>query len=119
MPIPLHNNKPLVNSMDLEHCLQTVNQMLMENLQLKSRICYRCRKGKHQLDQKCAAINATCNKLGKKGHYVVICQKGKGLSCSSKSVHIAKTMDSVSTEPDYYIECGQPVYMQSHMLQTA
>ena len=28
-------------------------------------------------------------------------------------------MDSVSTEPDYYTECGQPVYVQSHMLQTA
>ena len=29
--LPLHNNKPLVNSMDLEHYLQTANQMLMEN----------------------------------------------------------------------------------------
>ena len=88
-------------------------------LQSKGRICYRCRKGKHQPDQKCAAIDATCNKCGKKGHYVVICQKVKGLSCSSKSAHIVKTTDSVSTEPDYYTECGQPVYVQSHMLQTA
>ena len=22
------------------------------------------------------------------------------------------------TEPDYYTECGQPIYVQSHMLQT-
>ena len=28
-------------------------------------------------------------------------------------------MNSISTEPDYYMECGEPVYMQSHMLQTA
>ena len=77
------------------------------------------RKGKHQLDQKCAAIDATCNKCGKKGHFAVICQKGKGLSCSSKSAHIVKTMNNISTEPDYYTKCGQPVYAQSHMLQTA
>ena len=87
-------------------------------LQSKNRICYRCRKGKHQLDQKCAAIDATCNKCSKKGHYAVICQKGKGLSCSSKSAHIVKTTNNISTEPDYYTECRQPVYMQSHMLQT-
>ena len=30
-PLPLHNNKLLVDSMDLEHHLQTANQMLMEN----------------------------------------------------------------------------------------
>ena len=85
-------------------------------LQLKGRICYRCGKGKHQMDQKCAAIDATCNKCGKKGHYAVICQKGEGLSCSSKSAHIIKTMNSVSTEADYNTECRQPVYVQSHML---
>ena len=28
-------------------------------------------------------------------------------------------MNNIATEPDYYTECGQPVYMQSHMLQTA
>ena len=74
-------------------------------LQSKGRICYRCGKGKHQLDQKCAAIDATCNKRGKKRHYAVIHQKNKGLLHSSKSVHIIKTMNSVSTEPDYYTEC--------------
>ena len=86
---------------------------------MKGRICYRYRKGKHELDQKCAARDATCNKCGKKVHYTVICQKGKGLSCSSKSAHIVKAMNNASTEPDYYTECGQPVYVQSHMLQTA
>ena len=70
-------------------------------LQSKSRIGYRCQKGKHQPDQKCAVIDVTCNKCGKKGHYVVICQKGKGLSCSTKSVHIVKTTNNISTEPDY------------------
>ena len=84
-----------------------------------SRICYRCRKRKYTIDQKCSAIDATCNKCGKKGHYAVICQKGKGHSHSSKSVHIVETTNSISTEPDYYMECRKPVYMQSHMLQTA
>ena len=82
-------------------------------LQSKGRICYRCGKGKHQWDQTCAAIDATYDKCCKKGHYAVICQKGKGLSC-----YIVKTTNNISTEPDYYTECGQPVYMQSHMLQT-
>ena len=85
---------------------------------MKGRICYRCRKGKHQLDQQCPAIDATCNKCGKKGHYAVICQKGKGLSHSSKSAHIVEIMNNISIEPDYYSECRQPVYMQSHMMQT-
>ena len=30
--------------------------------QTKGKICYRCRKGKHQLDQKYATIDAICNK---------------------------------------------------------
>ena len=81
-----------------------------------NRICYRCRKGKHLISQKCSAIDATCNKCGKKGHYAVICQKGKGHSHSSKSVHIVETTNSIST--DYYTECREPVYMQSHMIQT-
>ena len=80
-------------------------------LQLKGRICYRCRKGKHQQVQKCTAIDATCNKCGKKGHYAVICQKGKELSHSSKSAHIVETTNNISTELDYYTECGQPVYV--------
>ena len=50
---------------------------------------------------------------------MVICQKGKGLPCSSKSAHIVETTNNISTEPDYYTESRQPVYMQSHMLQTA
>ena len=56
-----------------------------------------------------------------KGHFAVICQKGKGFSHSSKSSHVVETSNSVSTlqtEPDYYTECGQPIYVQSHMLQT-
>ena len=84
-----------------------------------SRICYRCGKRKHPIDQKCSAIDATCNKCGKKGHYAVISQKGKGHSHSSKSAHIVETTNSISTEPDYYMECREPVYMQSHMLKTA
>ena len=35
-------------------------------LQLKGRICYRCGKGKHQLDQKCAAIDANATNVVRK-----------------------------------------------------
>ena len=110
-PLSLHN-KHLVN-LDLDHCLQTANQMPMENLPIlkfqltlpTSRICYRSGKGKHPIDQKCSAIDATCNKCGKKEHYAVICQKGERHSHSSKFAHIAETTNSISTEPDYYMEC--------------
>ena len=89
--------------------------------QTKGKICYRCGKGRHQPDQKCGAINAICNKCGKKGHCAVICQKGKEFSHSSRSAHVVKASSSTSTsqtEPDYYTKCGQPIYVQSHMLET-
>ena len=68
-------------------------------------------KGKHPIDQKCSAKDATYKKCGKKGHYAVICQTGKRHSHSAKSVQIVETMNSISTEPDYYTECGEQVYM--------
>ena len=89
--------------------------------QTKGKICYRFGKARHQPDQKCGAINAICNKCGKKGHFAVICQKGKGFSCSSRSAHVVETSSGTSTsqtEPDYYTECGQPIFVQSPMLQT-
>ena len=87
--------------------------------QTKGKICYRYGKSRHQPDQKCGAINAICNKCGKKGHCAVICQNG--FSCSSRSAHVVETSKGTSTsqtEPDYYTECGQPIYVQSHMLLT-
>ena len=42
--------------------------------QTKGKICYRYGKGKYQLDQKCATVDAICNKCGKKRHFAVICQ---------------------------------------------
>ena len=46
--------------------------------------------------------------------------KGQGIfTCSSRSAHVLETSSSTSTsqtEPDYYTECGQPIYVQSHML---
>ena len=116
----LHNNKLLENSMDLELHLQTANWMLMENSKPKGKICYRCGKGKHQLDQKCATVDAICIKCGKKGHFAVMCQKGKGFLHSFKSAHVVETSNSVSTsqtEQDYYTKCGQPIYVLYHMLQ--
>ena len=96
-------------------------------LQTKSKICYRCGRGRHQPDQKCGAIDAICNKCGKKGYYAVTCQKGKGFP-HSRSAHVVETSSGASTsqtdastsqtEPDFYTECGQPIYVQSHMLQT-
>ena len=95
------NNKPDANG-------KSANAKFQSTLST-SRICYRCRKGKHPINQKCSAIDATCNKCGKKVHYAVICQKGKGYSCSFKSAHIVKTTNSISTEPDYYTECREQV----------
>ena len=89
--------------------------------QTKDKTCYRCGKGKYRPGQKCAATDAIHNKCGKKGHLAVICQKGKGFLHSSKSADIVETSNSVSTsqaEPKYYTKCGQPIYVQSHMLQT-
>ena len=93
----------------------------MENSKPKVKFVIDVGKAKHQRDQKCVAIDAICNKCGKKGHFAVICQKRKGFSHSSKSAHVVETSNSVSTlqtEPDYYTECGQSICVQSHMLQT-
>ena len=88
--------------------------------QTKGKICYRCGKVRHKLNQKCGAINAICTKCGEKGHYGVFSQKGKGFPHSSRSAHVVETSsDSTSQkEPDIHNECGQPIYVQSHMLQT-
>ena len=89
--------------------------------QNKGKICYRCRKGRHQPDQKCSAIDANCNKCGKKGHFAVISQKVKGCSHSSRSAYVVETCSGASTsqtEADFYTQFGQPIYVKSHMLQT-
>ena len=49
-----NKGKLLANSTDLDNHLQIANQMPMENLPIQNfqstgRICYRCRKRKHQL----------------------------------------------------------------------
>ena len=84
--------------------------MLVENS--KGKIFYRCGKGRHQPDQKCGAIDEICNKCGKTGHFT---------GHSSQSAYVVETSSGASTsqtEPDFYTECGQPIYVQSHMLQT-
>ena len=90
-------------------------------LQTKGKICYRCGKGRHQPDWKCDPIDAICKKCGKKGHYAVNSQNGKGFPCSYKSAHVVETSSGASTsqiETDFYNEAGQPIYVQSHILQT-
>ena len=80
-------------------------------LQTKGKICYRHGKGRHQPDQKCGAIDAICNKCAKKGHFAVICQKGKGFSHSSRSAHVVETSSSASTsqtEHDFTLSVDNP-----------
>ena len=91
-----------------------------EKFQTKGKISYRCGNGRHQPDQKCGAINAICNRCVKKGHYGVICQNGKGFPHSSRFAHVVETSSASTsqTEPNIYNECGQLIYVQSHMLQT-
>ena len=39
----------------------------------------------------------------------------------SRSAYVVETSSDASTsqtEPDFYTECGQPIYVQSHMLHT-
>ena len=107
--------------MDLDLCLQTANQMLVENPRLKVKSVIDVGKADISQIKKCGAIDAICNKCGKKGHYAVICQKGKSFPHFSRSAHVVEASSSVSTsqtEPDFYKECGQPIYVQSHVMQT-
>ena len=89
-------------------------------LQTKGKICYKYGKDRHQSDQKCGDIDEICNKCGKKSYYIVIYQKGKGFPHSSRLAHVEETSSGASTsqtEPDFYTNCGQPIYVQPYMLQ--
>ena len=94
--------------MDLDLHLQVANQMLVENSRLKVKSVIVCGKDRHQPDQKCGAIDAICNKCGKKGHCGVICQNGNGFPHSSRSAHVVETSSASSSqiEPGIYNDCG-------------
>ena len=74
--------------------------------------CYRCGKGRHQKEQDCKAVDATCRGCGKKGHFEKVCLKGK---CSTHSLEVPQASTSTvgagaSGEPLYFDDGGQPVY---------
>ena len=109
-----HNNNIWETSMDLDLCLQTATQLLVENSKPKV---------KSVIDVGEADINQIRNVVPsmQSVHIAVICQKGKGFSHSSRSAHVVETSSGASTsqtELDFYTQCGQPIHVQSHMLQT-
>ena len=75
--------------------------------------CYRCGKGRHQKAQDCKAVDAVCRGCGKKGHFEKVCLKGK---CSTHSLEVPQasntsTAGAGASEPLYFDDGGQPVYM--------
>ena len=70
--------------------------------------CYRCGKGRHQKAQDCKAVDATCRGCGKKGHYEKVCLKGK---CSAHSLETPQANSAGASEPLYFNDEGQPVYI--------
>ena len=74
-------------------------------------ICYRCGKGRHQKAQDCKAVDTTCRRCGKKGHFEKVCLKGK---CSTHSLEAPQACTSSAgagaSEPLYVDDGEQPVY---------
>ena len=75
--------------------------------------CYRCGKGRHQKVQDCKAVDTVCRGCGKKGHFEKVCLKGK---CSTHSLEVPQasntsTAGAGASEPLYFNNQGQPVYM--------
>ena len=68
--------------------------------------CYRCGKGRHQKAQDCKAVDATCRRCGRKGHYEKVCLQGK---CSAHSLK-TQANSAGASEPLYFNDEGQPVY---------
>ena len=78
---------------------------------LPNDICWRCGKPRHQKGQPCKATEAICRGYGTKGHYEKVCLK--------KSAHLVGVpASSTNSDPDYFDEHGEPVYMHAHMVQT-
>ena len=74
--------------------------------------CYRCGKGRHQKVQDCKAVNVVCRGCGKKGHFEKVFPKGKH---STHSLEVPQAFTSTAgvgaSEPLYFNDEGQPVYM--------
>ena len=78
---------------------------------LPTDICWRCGKSLHQKGQPCRATEAVFRSCGTKGHYEKVCMR--------KSTHLAGVPSSSSdSDPDYFDEFGEPVYVQTHLVHT-
>ena len=78
---------------------------------LPTDICWRCGKSQHQKGQPCKAMEAVCRSCGTKGHYEKVCMR--------KSTHLVGVPSSSSdSDPDYFDEFGEPVYVQTHLVHT-
>ena len=73
--------------------------------------CYRCGKGRNQKIQDCKAVDMVCRGCGKKGHFKKVCLK----KCSTHSLEVPQASTSTAgagaSEPLYFDDDGQPVYM--------
>ena len=74
--------------------------------------CYRCGKGRHQKVQDCKAVDVMCRGCGKKEHFEKVCLK----KCSTHSLEVPQasntsTAGAGASEPLYFSDEGQPVYM--------
>ena len=78
-------------------------------LPLPNDICWRCGKPRFQKGQPCKATEAVCRGYGTKGHYEKVCLK--------KSANLVGVSgDSTNSDPDYFSEHGEPVYVHAHMV---
>ena len=76
---------------------------------LPTDICWRCGKGRHQKGHPSKAVEAVCRSCGTKGYYEKVCMK--------KSTHLVNIpATSTNSEPDYFNEHGDPVYVHTHMV---
>ena len=56
-------------------------------------------------------MEAVCRSCGTKGHYEKVCMR--------KSTHLVGVPSSSSdSDPDYFNEFGEPVYVQTHLVHT-
>ena len=85
--------------------------------QTKGKICYRCA----DINQiRCVVLSMQSNNCGKERPLWSNLSEWKGISTFSRSAYIMETSSASTsqTEPGFYNQYGQPIYVQFHMLQT-
>ena len=73
--------------------------------------CYRCGKGRHQKVQDCKALHVMCRGCGKKGHFEKVCLKKHSTHSLEVPQASTSTAGAGASEPLYFDDVGQPVYM--------